>query len=132
AIGVRGIVHTIDEDNDVVVEFINSDKWCINPDLLTKVDTSKEEIESGSLIVIIDDYEKVKQLQKGHGGWAPKMIEALGHAAVVKRAAGERVVVDVDDNEWVLNKKAVIFVASGEDMLKANIYPSHFMNFTRL
>ncbi|CAH1779269.1 unnamed protein product [Owenia fusiformis] len=118
AIGVRGIVHGVDSDNDVVVEFINSDKWCLNPELLTKVDTSKEEIESGSLVIIIDDYEKVKQLQQGHGGWVSKMIEALGHAAVVKRVAGQRVEVDFNGNEWVFNKKAVVLVASGEEMIK--------------
>ncbi|CAH1779267.1 unnamed protein product [Owenia fusiformis] len=117
-IGVRGIVREVDSDNDVVVEFINSDKWCLNPELLTKVDTSKEEIKSGSLVIIIDDYEKVKKLQQGHGGWVSQMIEVLGQATVVKRVVGQRVVVDYKDKEWVFNMKAVVLVASEEEMLK--------------
>ena len=45
----------------------------MNPDSLELVDTSAMEIEAGDIVLVIDEKEKVKQMQKGHGEWVEDM-----------------------------------------------------------
>ena len=45
----------------------------MNPDSLQLVDTSAMEIEAGDIVLVIDEKEKVKQMQKGHGEWVEDM-----------------------------------------------------------
>ena len=47
--------------------------WWLNPAALTVVDTDSIEIEEGDYVVISNIEERVKEKQRGHGGWTPAM-----------------------------------------------------------
>ena len=49
-------------------------RWTFNPDVLELVDTAAVAIRKGSLVLVIDDLEYVRDLQDDkHGGWNEAM-----------------------------------------------------------
>ena len=55
----------------------------MNTAALEFVDTSRVPIESGDLVMVIDDRAKVMQLQAGHGEWVASMgqVSTAAHYA---------------------------------------------------
>ncbi|KAK2163136.1 hypothetical protein NP493_1479g00033 [Ridgeia piscesae] len=113
-IGLKGIVHRVDSDGDVYVECINQDKWTFNPDVLELVDTAAVAIRKGSLVLVIDDLEYVRDLQDDkHGGWNEAMRRVLGRAGTVSELLSiECVKVTFAERGWAMNTKALKHVAT--------------------
>ena len=53
----------------------------MNTAALEFVDTSRVPIESGDLVMVIDDRAKVMQLQAGHGEW----VDSMGQVSTTAR-----------------------------------------------
>ncbi|XP_053957429.1 E3 ubiquitin-protein ligase MIB2 [Anastrepha ludens] len=102
-----GTVHRITEKGDIRVQYDNCpNRWTFHPAALVKVMSFRV----GDLVTIINDANKVQQLQKGHGEWIELMRYALGkHCKVVKvYSDGDLRIQQLDDGfEWTLNPKCV-------------------------
>ena len=49
-------------------------RWTFHPDALELIDTSNDAIMKGSLVLVLDDYETVRELQdEYHGSWNEAM-----------------------------------------------------------
>ncbi|XP_067621868.1 E3 ubiquitin-protein ligase MIB2 [Eurosta solidaginis] len=102
-----GTVHRITEKGDIRVQYDNCpNRWTFHPAALVKVMSFRV----GDLVTIINDANKVQQLQKGHGEWIDLMRYALGkHCKVIKvYSDGDLRIQQLDDGvEWTLNPKCV-------------------------
>ncbi|XP_078692363.1 uncharacterized protein LOC144922444 isoform X2 [Branchiostoma floridae x Branchiostoma belcheri] len=107
--------------NRVKVEVPGKGGWLYNPAVLTKVgnDSSSSnnyreaEISVGDLVLVSDDAPEVRLLQRGHGGWNDKMLEALGKVGrVVKVGSNNDIRVHVDGTYWLFNPEALTKVSS--------------------
>lgn len=69
-IGKIGTVHRVTDKGDIRVQYEGcNNRWTLNPSALRKVNS----FNVGDVVTLIDDIEKVKQLQKGHGEWIDNM-----------------------------------------------------------
>jgi len=118
-VGTTGIVHKVDPDGDVVVEIITGEKIYVHGDCLTHLDQTGMEVESGDLVFVINDVEKVKRNQQGHGGWHEDMKELVGKATTVKKVIGDKAILEDNGKRWALNVKSVQIVAKNNDLMKA-------------
>ena len=65
-----GVVHRVTERGDVRVQFSGmNQRWTFHPKALTRLPP----FAIGQTIQIIEDAEKMKQLQLGHGEWVDDM-----------------------------------------------------------
>ncbi|EDW63696.1 E3 ubiquitin-protein ligase MIB2 [Drosophila virilis] len=102
-----GTVHRITEKGDIRVQYENCpNRWTFHPAALVKVVSFRV----GDLVTIINDAQKVQQLQKGHGEWIDIMRYALGKLCKVVKvySDGDLRIQQLDDGfEWTLNPKCV-------------------------
>ncbi|XP_018803462.1 PREDICTED: E3 ubiquitin-protein ligase MIB2 [Bactrocera latifrons] len=102
-----GAVHRITEKGDIRVQYDNCpNRWTFHPAALVKVISFRV----GDLVTIINDANKVQQLQKGHGEWIDLMRYALGKRCKVIKvySDGDLRIQQLDDGfEWTLNPKCV-------------------------
>jgi hypothetical protein len=72
-IGRVGTIHRTTENGDLRVRFEDSQiRWTFNPVALAKFPVV------GDTVRVLDDMDRVKQLQVNHGEWVDSMREALG------------------------------------------------------
>eukprot|EP00099_Drosophila_melanogaster_P007874 NP_001260554.1 mind bomb 2, isoform B [Drosophila melanogaster] len=102
-----GTVHRITDKGDIRVQYENCpNRWTFHPAALVKVVSFRV----GDLVTIINDANKVQQLQKGHGEWIEIMRHALGKICKVVKvySDGDLRIQQLDDGfEWTLNPKCV-------------------------
>lgn len=110
-IGKVGKVQGFAANGDVVVGFANK-KYRLIPGALKKVTN----IAVGDRVRVLEDEEKVKLLQDGHGGFNGRMRKALGKVGeVIKIDDDGDVVVKFKDRHWVYNPACVV-AAPGEEI----------------
>ena len=105
-IGQIGTVHRVTNKGDIRVQFENChNRWTFNPEALTKVTFCSV----GDIVKIIDDENKVRDLQKSHGEWVEQMRKALGKIGkVVQVYTDGDLRVNVDGQTWTFNSLCVI------------------------
>ncbi|KAK3599548.1 hypothetical protein CHS0354_035782 [Potamilus streckersoni] len=97
-IGQHGKVKRIETNGDVVMGCLNNE-WKFNSQSLRKVPT----LQVGDIVQIVHDEDKVKAMQKKHGGWSGDMKKALGKC-------GKIVKIDSDGDVAVaMGKLAFVF-----------------------
>lgn len=76
-----GTVVGIDEDHDIVVAYPSANRWTFNPAVLTKSSSptatngdGTQQFAVGDFVKILNDQERIKILQRGHGEWAEAMV----------------------------------------------------------
>lgn len=139
-LGTKGTVCGIDEDSDIVVHYIGSqNKWTFNPAVLTKLSpTSNNEDSINDVLIapmtnslnsltvrenhvfkkndfvrIINDQNRVKRLQRGHGEWADVMIKSLNKIGkIIDIYHDDDLKVLINGSFWTYNPQAVRFVFS--------------------
>ncbi|XP_044301333.1 E3 ubiquitin-protein ligase MIB2 [Varanus komodoensis] len=84
-IGQTGTVHRITDRGDVRVQFSNDTRWTFHPGALTKLNMFWVD----DVVRVIDDVERVKQFQAGHGEWTDEMTPILGHVGKVIKVFGD-------------------------------------------
>ncbi|XP_078467689.1 E3 ubiquitin-protein ligase MIB2 isoform X2 [Lampetra fluviatilis] len=111
-IGKVGTVHRITERGDVRVEYGGTKmRWTYHSGALTKVDT----FSVGDLVRVLDDEDRVKQLQVGHGEWNEAMRTAVGQVGqVVKVYTDGDLRVCVRDKVWTFNALCASAVRLGD------------------
>ncbi|KAK2710926.1 E3 ubiquitin-protein ligase MIB2-like isoform X2 [Artemia franciscana] len=79
-IGRVGVVHRITERGDIRVAYDHcSNRWTINPKALSRVTV----FSIGDEVMIIQDKNKIQELQRGHGEWVDAMETTLGKVGKV-------------------------------------------------
>ena len=73
-VGLVGVVHRITDRGDIRVQYPNSTRWTINPAALVRVNP----LTVGDTVRVIEDANRVKFLQKGHGEWVEMMRMVSG------------------------------------------------------
>lgn len=110
-IGKTGRVQGFAANGDAIVNF-GDKKYRLNPAALKKV----ANLSVGSHVRILDDEEKVKMLQDGHGGYNDRMRHCLGKVGkVIKIDSDGDVVVKFGDRHWVF-APACCNAAPGTDL----------------
>ncbi|RWS23532.1 E3 ubiquitin-protein ligase MIB2-like protein [Leptotrombidium deliense] len=104
-IGQIGTVHRVTDRGDIRVQFEGChNRWTFNPDALIKVTS----YSVGDIVRVIEDANRVKELQKAHGEWIDAMKGALGKMGkVVKVYADGDLRVTVDAQTWTFNPLCV-------------------------
>ncbi|XP_060518336.1 E3 ubiquitin-protein ligase MIB2 isoform X2 [Cylas formicarius] len=104
-IGKVGTVHRITDKGDIRVQFDGcNNRWTFNPTVLHKVNS----FAVGDIVTLINDAEKVKELQKGHGEWIDIMKNSLGKLGkVLKVYSDGDLRVQLDGHAWTLNPQCV-------------------------
>ncbi|XP_022903103.2 E3 ubiquitin-protein ligase MIB2 [Onthophagus taurus] len=104
-IGKIGTVHRVTDKGDIRVQYEGcNNRWTFNPVALCKVNS----FAIGDIVSVINDVEKVKDLQKGHGEWIDIMRNALGKLGkVVKVYSDGDLRVQLDGHAWTLNPQCV-------------------------
>ncbi|XP_060583880.1 E3 ubiquitin-protein ligase mib1-like [Ruditapes philippinarum] len=135
-LGQTGTVVGIDEDHDIVVSYSSGNRWTFNPAVLTKVSTPSStnsatsengtnlgatgstatpQFAVGDLVQILNDVERIKVLQRGHGEWAEAMMPTLGKIGRVQQVYHDNdLKVEVCGTSWTYNPAAVTKVASSD------------------
>ncbi|XP_067936875.1 E3 ubiquitin-protein ligase MIB1-like [Watersipora subatra] len=129
----NGSVVGIDEDHDIVVSYPSGNRWTFNPGVLTKVHGANSTHHSisgassgssygadnstsfavGDLVQILNDVERVKVLQRGHGEWAEAMSPTLGKVGCIKQIYHDNdLKIDVCGTSWTYNPQAVLKMPS--------------------
>lgn len=73
--------------------------------VLTKVST----VSAGDYVRIIEDQEKMKTLQKGHGGWRQAFVSILGATGrVVRIDNSKEAIVEIAGETYVLNQSCLV------------------------
>lgn len=112
-IGKVGTIHRTTENGDLRVKFEDSQiRWTFNPVALVKIPT----FAVGETVRVIDDIDRVKELQVNHGEWVDQMRHALGRkgrVAIVYRDNDLRVTMleGMPGTTYTLNPYCVTFVA---------------------
>ncbi|XP_025829429.1 E3 ubiquitin-protein ligase MIB2 isoform X4 [Agrilus planipennis] len=107
-VGKTGTVHRVTDKGDIRVQYEGcNNRWTFNPAALCKVNS----FAVGDIVSVLNDVEKVKELQKGHGEWIDIMKNALGKLGkVVKVYSDGDLRVQLDGNAWTLNPNCVRLV----------------------
>ncbi|KAL3861980.1 hypothetical protein ACJMK2_007986 [Sinanodonta woodiana] len=103
-IGQHGKVKKIETNGDVVIDCLDNE-WRFNSQALRKVPT----LQVGDIVQIVSDEDKVKAMQKKHGGWSPDMKTALGKCGkIVKIDSDGDVAVAMGSSAFVFNPACCI------------------------
>ncbi|KAF5271379.1 hypothetical protein FQA39_LY08177 [Lamprigera yunnana] len=107
-IGKIGTVHRVTDKGDIRVQYEGcNNRWTFNPSTLCKVNS----FAVGDIISVVNDIDKVKELQKGHGEWIDIMKTALGKLGkVLKVYSDGDLRVQIDGHAWTLNPQSVRLV----------------------
>ncbi|XP_061456811.1 E3 ubiquitin-protein ligase MIB2 [Rhineura floridana] len=111
-IGQTGTVHRITDRGDVRVQFNSDTRWTFHPGALTKLNTFWVD----DVVRVIDDMERVKQLQAGHGEWTDEMAPTLGHIGKVIKVFGDGDLrVSFTGQSWTFNPACLTAYQREED-----------------
>ncbi|KAF6021316.1 hypothetical protein EB796_020380 [Bugula neritina] len=100
-VGKIGTVHRITDKGDIRVQYEGClNRWTFHPGALTKIQV----YSVGDAVMVINDLEKVKELQKGHGEWTDCMSSVLGQVGkVVKVYSDGDMRVCINGQTWTFN-----------------------------
>ncbi|XP_070207420.1 E3 ubiquitin-protein ligase MIB2-like isoform X2 [Littorina saxatilis] len=117
-VGKVGKVQGFAANGDAIVSFGNK-KYRLYPGALKKVGS----ITLGSRVRILDDEEKVKMLQDGHGGYNEQMKAAVGKVGeVIKVDQDGDVVVKFGQRHWVFAPACCIAAPGAQvDLISADV-----------
>ncbi|CAH1773486.1 unnamed protein product [Owenia fusiformis] len=110
-----GTVHRITERGDVRVQYEGcSNRWTFHAGALTKV----QQFQVGDVVKIVDDVQRVRDFQVGHGEWTDNMRTALNKTGrVLKVYTDGDLRVSVSNQTWTFNPACCIIQPHGaEDM----------------
>uniref|UniRef100_A0A670JGW0 E3 ubiquitin-protein ligase MIB2 n=1 Tax=Podarcis muralis TaxID=64176 RepID=A0A670JGW0_PODMU len=111
-IGQTGTVHRITDRGDVRVQFNSDTRWTFHPGALTKLNTFWVD----DVVRVIDDMERIKQLQAGHGEWTDEMTPTLGHIGKVIKVFGDGDLrVSFAGQSWTFNPACLTAYQREED-----------------
>ncbi|XP_019625392.1 PREDICTED: uncharacterized protein LOC109470763 [Branchiostoma belcheri] len=117
-LGIPGTVSGLLGRN-VIVQFVNGARWSLVPGCLTKVSSARrdgrEAIKRSDLVKLIKDEEKLKELQKDHGGFNEDMQACLGKTGCVIKIQKRQVKVDFAGRRWWFNRTALTPALSEEE-----------------
>ncbi|XP_040581824.1 E3 ubiquitin-protein ligase MIB2 isoform X1 [Lepeophtheirus salmonis] len=110
-IGQIGIIHRFTDKGAVRVQYpgrpIENHRWTINPKALVKVTM----FTIGTIVRIINDCDKVRRLQEGHGDWIESMKSVIGKMGRVVKVYPDRDVrVSIMGNTWTFNPTCLVIV----------------------
>ncbi|XP_063408624.1 E3 ubiquitin-protein ligase MIB2-like isoform X1 [Mytilus trossulus] len=89
----------------VKVQYEDSKTWVINKVALTR----KHTFTQGDPVTILDNYNAVKELQKGHGGWNDEMKTALGkNGRIVRLDSDGDMRIKIGDKTWIFNPACIM------------------------
>ncbi|XP_071124004.1 uncharacterized protein [Mytilus edulis] len=89
----------------VKVQYEDSKTWVINKVALTR----KHTFTQGDAVTILDNYNAVKELQKGHGGWNDEMKTALGkNGRIVRLDSDGDMRIKIGDKTWIFNPACIM------------------------
>ncbi|XP_019616648.1 PREDICTED: uncharacterized protein LOC109464151 [Branchiostoma belcheri] len=113
-ITTEGTVEGIDRDGDIVVRYPSGNRFCLNPDALTKVGgDDSSALRTGDWVQVSEDHGKVQRQQVGHGGWTDDMVTSLGKVGRVAHVFPDRDVnVDVGGRMWRFNPASLTKVSA--------------------
>ena len=118
-IGKVGTIHRATENGDLRVKFEDSlIRWTFNPVALVKIPT----FAVGETVRVIDDADRVKELQVNHGEWVDQMRYALGKkgkVVIVYRDNDLRVTMieGTPGTTYTLNPHCVTLVSAAPDQV---------------
>lgn len=72
----------------------------------------------GDKVKVLRDVESLKEMQAGHGGWNPRMVEYIGKIGTVHRVTDKgdiRVQYEGCNNRWTFHPRALTKVTSKEN-----------------
>jgi len=96
-VGKVGTVHRVTDKGDIRVQY-DSVRWTFNPAAVTK----STSYAVGDTVQVLNDYAKIKELQKGHGEWVDVMKDILGKTgAIVKIYADNDLRINFGSSVWV-------------------------------
>lgn len=102
-----GTVHRVTDKGDIRVQYDSGIRWTFNPASVTKITT----YAVGDVVQVINDFGKVRELQKGHGEWVDVMKEILGKTGnIVKVYADNDLRINFGPSVWTMNPLAVRLV----------------------
>jgi len=108
-------VHRVTDKGDIRVQYDTGIRWTINPAALTK----KTSYSVGDTVYVLNNYAKVKELQKGHGEWVDVMKDILGKTGtIVKIYTDNDLRINFGSSVWTMNPLTVKLVRS--DGFEAN------------
>ncbi|KAL5013169.1 hypothetical protein ScPMuIL_007439, partial [Solemya velum] len=100
------------------VQYEDAKIWTLNRSALTRIHSFKEK----EAVKILSNYNTVKELQEGHGGWNDEMQEALGEAGrIVSIESDGDFRVKVKSRIWILSPVCVMPLEN--DGLASNLPP---------
>lgn len=89
----------------VKVQYEDSKTWVINKVALTR----KHTFNQGDAVTILNNYNAVKELQKGHGGWNDEMKTALGkNGRIVRLDSDGDMRIKIEDKTWIFNPACIM------------------------
>lgn len=122
-LGKVGAIHRSTENGDLRVKFPESQlRWTFNPVALVKIPSFAVD----DIVRVIDDAERVRSLQVGHGEWIDQMRVTLGQKGkIVKVYLDNDLRVNMDSGTtWTFNPLCVTLVSSapraGGDVTQAS------------
>ncbi|XP_078609958.1 uncharacterized protein LOC144881098 isoform X2 [Branchiostoma floridae x Branchiostoma japonicum] len=113
-VSTEGTVEGVDQDGDIVVRYPSGNRFCLNPDALTKVGgDDSTALRTGDWVRVSDDHGRVQRQQAGHGGWNNDMAASLGKVGRVVHVFPDRdVKVDVGGRVWCFNPASLTKVSA--------------------
>ncbi|KAI8506477.1 E3 ubiquitin-protein ligase mib1 [Branchiostoma belcheri] len=113
-ITTEGSVEGVDQDGDIVVRYPSGNRFCLNPDALTKVGgDDSSALRTGDWVRVSEDHGKVQRQQVGHGGWNNDMAASLGKVGRIVHVFPDRdVKVDVGGRMWCFNPASLTKVSA--------------------
>eukprot|EP00058_Branchiostoma_floridae_P025257 XP_002610747.1 hypothetical protein BRAFLDRAFT_90934 [Branchiostoma floridae] len=113
-VSTEGTVEGVDQDGDIVVRYPSGNRFCLNPDALTKVGgDDSTALRSGDWVRVSDDHGRVQRQQAGHGGWNNDMAASLGKVGRVVHVFPDRdMKVDVGGRVWCFNPASLTKVSA--------------------
>ncbi|XP_056020573.1 E3 ubiquitin-protein ligase MIB2-like [Ostrea edulis] len=103
------------------VQYVDGTVWSINRVALTKIHT----FTRGEAVSILSDYNAVRDLQSGHGGWIDDMKSALGGIGrVVDIDQDGDIHVKIDEKTWVFSPVCILTLENPDDATKIPAIPA--------
>ncbi|XP_048753764.2 E3 ubiquitin-protein ligase MIB2-like [Ostrea edulis] len=105
------IVQILFQGKTCRVQYEDGTVWSINRAALTRIHTFKQ----GEPVTVLSDYNVVKDLQEGHGGWNDDMKPALGkNGRIVKVDPDGDIRVKIDERTWIFSPVCIMPVENAE------------------
>ena len=99
------IVGFLYDGKSLKLQYEDSKMWIVNRVAVTR----KHTFSQNDAITLLDNYNAVKELQKGHGGWNDEMKSALGkNGRIVRLDSDGDMRIKIGENTWIFNPTCVM------------------------